>query len=199
MELCTTDTNHIHMYMIIFNSVTKRYNQYHQVYWKKPRRVWWDNFCTPTIRQVCCDLHTWLRGGSVIYSRDYSRKVARRVSSRQVLLHVCYVSFTYTVRIRVCGQLRSSSQTPLNLISRGLACTCRNFKGEPHRLRRRRFARETGTCTSPLRSSLLVFFHLILNRLTSHARIQRDVIKTSALQERTESKFAMMVRNVHNK
>lgn len=52
---------------------------------------------------------------------------------------------------RVRGQFRSSSQTPLNLISRGLACTCRNFKGESHRPRRRRFARETRTCTSPPR------------------------------------------------
>lgn len=93
--------------------------------------------------------HGWEEGDIIcIFICDYSRKIARRNSLTQVSLRVHCVSFMYT---RVRGQFRSSSQTPLNLISRGLACTCRNFKRESHRPRQRRFARETRTCTSPPR------------------------------------------------
>jgi len=87
-------------------------------------------------------------------------------STGQVLTRAHYV---HDVLRTYASVLRSSSATPLNLISRGLACTCRNFKGELHRPRRRRFARETGTMQPP---SLLAFSHLIsdLARRQPYAR-----------------------------
>lgn len=116
-------------------------------------------------------------------------RVARRASSGQVLTHV--LRLTHARTVRVCGQLRSSSKTPLNLISRGLSCTCRNFKGEPLRLRRRRFARETGTSRMH-QVSYLVLFHLAkLDQI--NAGCIRNVALSMTQRTRTQNRFFLVV------